>query len=132
MSSEQTKSDFWPRLYRAVGPIAGGMLLDFADLATFGPIGVFAGFFVGVAVTLWICSIYRFSFQTKVLLSVLAGLYCMIPMTELLPLATLIMASCRFFEGPPPPSSPPPSKKSSGPSRKHVDSKIIEENDRTD
>lgn len=127
MVNEPTKPGFFSRLSRALGPIAGGMLLDFADLTTFGPIGIFAGFFVGVAIALWICSIYRFSFGTKVVLSLLAGIYCMVPMTEQFPLATLIAAACRFFEGPPPPLSS--SKKSSDTSRKHVESKIIEEDD---
>ena len=127
MSTEPEKPDFFVRLYRALGPLAGGLLLDFADLATFGPTGFFAGPFIGVAIAFWICSIYRFSFWTKVMLSLLAGLYCAVPMTEPLPLATLITAACRFFESPPsPPSS---SSGTSGQIRKKVDSTIIENDD---
>lgn len=129
MPSGEKKPDFLQRLWRSFGPIAGGLLLDFADLATFGPIGIFAGFFVGVAVASWICSFYRFSRRAKILVSLLAGIYCMVPMTELLPLATLVAASCRFFEAP---VSSPTSEDYSGAPRKQVESKIIEEDEETD
>ena len=127
MSIEPEKPDLFVRLYRALGPVAGGLLLDFGDLATFGPTGLFLGPFVGIAIAFWICSIYRFSFRIKVILSLLAGLYCAVPMTEPFPLATLITAACRFFESPPkPPSS---SSSTSGQHRKQVDSTIIENDD---
>ena len=125
-STEQTKPVFFARLYRALGPIAGGLLLDFADLTTFGMFGVFTGPFIGFIVTLWICSFYRFSVWTKVMLSLLGGLYCMAPMTEPFPLATLMTAICRFFETPP---KPPSSDDISRPPRKHVESETIEKSD---
>lgn len=87
------------RVHRALGPIAGGLLLDFTDLATFGPMGVF-GSFLGAAVVLWISSLYRFSLRTKIILAFLAGVYCTVPMTEPFPIATLVCAACRFFEKP--------------------------------
>lgn len=113
------------RLYRALGPIAGGLALDFVDLATLGPMGLVLGPFLGFAAAMWICSIYRFSLRTKIWLSLLAGLYCMVPMTEPFPLATLTMAFCRFFEGPPPPP-PENTEKPSKSSRKSVESKTVE------
>jgi hypothetical protein len=102
MNEEQPQQTgfFW-RLHRALGPILGGLLLDFTDLATYGPMGIL-GPFLGAAVVLWICSLYRFSVRTKILLAFLGGVYCMVPMTEPLPIATLVCAVCRFFEKPPP------------------------------
>ena len=102
MPSEQRESDLprretlLRRLYRALGPLAGGIILDFADLATFGPVGLVGGLFVGIAVGWWICSIYELSWQTRFLVAVIAGVYCTIPLTEMLPLATLISAIARF------------------------------------
>lgn len=125
MSNESSKLGLLSRLNRALGPIAAGLLLDFVDLATFGPIGIVAGFFIGAAVALWISSIYRFSLRAKTILALLAGLYCMVPMTELLPLATLAAATCRFFEEPPQPSA----KNTSHPPRKHVESTTIDKNE---
>ena len=84
------------RLYRALGPLAGGLILDFADLATFGPVGLVGGLVVGIAVGWWICSIYELSWEVRFLIAVIAGIYCTIPYTEMLPLATLISAIARF------------------------------------
>ena len=96
--NEQQPGLFW-RLHRALGPILGGLLLDFTDLATFGPMGIL-GPVLGAAVVLWICSLYRFSVKTKILLAFLGGVYCTVPMTEPFPVATLVCAVCRFFEKP--------------------------------
>ena len=84
------------RLYRALGPLAGGMILDFVDLAKFGPLGLALGLPVGIAVGWWICSIYELSWQVRFLVAVVAGIYCMAPFTGVLPLATLISAIARF------------------------------------
>ena len=107
------------RLHRALGPILGGLLLDFTDLSTFGPMGFFLGPFLGAAVVLWLSSLYRFSVKTKIVLAFLAGVYCTVPMTELVPVATLVCAACRFFEKPP---SPPNEKSENQPKRKFVES----------
>ena len=101
MNDQQQQPGYLWRLHRALGPILGGLLLDFTDLATFGPMGIL-GPVLGAAVVLWICSLYRFSVKTKIILAFLGGVYCTMPMTEPFPIATLICAACRFFEKPPP------------------------------
>ena len=115
---------FW-RLHRTLGPILGGLLLDFTDLTTFGPMGLFLGPFLGAAVVLWICSLYRFSVKTKILLAFLGGVYCMVPMTEPFPVATLVCAACRFFEKP----LTNEQKSTDRPKRKFVESEVKSEND---
>jgi hypothetical protein len=40
--------------------------------------------------------------KTKIILAFLGGVYCMVPMTEPFPIATLVCAACRFFEKPSP------------------------------
>ena len=107
------------RMHRALGQILGGLLLDFTDLATFGPMGIL-GPFLGAAVVLWITSLYRFSVRTKIILAFLGGVYCMVPMTEPFPIATLVCAACRFFEKP----SNAPSDSENKPNRKFVESKV--------
>lgn len=84
------------RLHRSLGPLAGGMILDAADLITIGPIGVFAGMIVGSAVGWWISSIYQYSRHARILWAVVAGLYCTIPFTAVIPLATLVSAVGRL------------------------------------
>lgn len=83
------------RLHRALGPLAGGILLDLADLSTFGPYGL-GGFVIGALVGWWTCSIYDLSRSTRFYLALLAGAYCLFPLTEFLPLATLLSALIRF------------------------------------
>ena len=88
------------RLHRALGPLAGGMILDALDLVTFGPIGLCGGFIIAAFVGWWISSIYRFSLVGRITFSVLAALYVAIPFTEIFPLATLVSAIARFWENP--------------------------------
>jgi uncharacterized membrane protein YeaQ/YmgE (transglycosylase-associated protein family) len=126
MNEQQQQPGFFWRLHRALGPILGGLLLDFTDLATFGPMGIL-GPILGAAVVLWICSLYRFSVKTKILLAFLGGVYCTVPMTEPFPVATLVCAVCRFFEKP----ATDEHKKASNSheKRKFVESKIESEPD---
>ena len=118
MNEQQPQSGLLWRLHRALGPIVGGLFLDFTDLATFGPLGIL-GPILGAAVVLWISMLYQFSLRTKIILAFLAGVYCMMPMTEFFPIATLVCAACRFFEKPSVPQSEEPPDK---PKRKFVES----------
>lgn len=83
------------RLHRAFGPLVGGMILDLVDLSSFGPLGI-GGFFVGGLTGWWICSIYNVATSTRLTLALLAGIYCLFPLTEFIPVATLISAFIRF------------------------------------
>lgn len=84
------------RLHRALGPIAGGLILDGVDLMTFGPVGVFGGFLLGGAAGWWITSIYGFQQRTRAIVAVLAAIYTAIPLTEPFPFATAVAALGRF------------------------------------
>jgi hypothetical protein len=77
------------------------MILDAADFFTFGPLGRVTGLFIGMPIGWWICSIYGFSTPSRLLCATLAGVYCMTPGTELIPLATMISAAARFYAGEP-------------------------------
>lgn len=85
------------RFHHAIGPIAGGLLLDAADLITFGPLGLYGGFVLGALVALWLTTLYRFTIPFRLLWAFLAGLYCTMPMTEPFPIATVLAAVHRFF-----------------------------------
>ncbi|MDA1179442.1 MAG: hypothetical protein O2931_11660 [Planctomycetota bacterium] len=64
------------RLYRALGPLAGGIILDVTDFLTFGPIGIALGLIIGCPVGYWVSGMSK---RTRVLFAVLAGVYCTIP-----------------------------------------------------
>lgn len=91
---------FFQRLHKALGPITGGLLLDFVDLTTYGPIGLVFGALLGGLVAWWVTSIYNVRGTARVFLITLAAMYCTIPMTEMFPIATIFCAICRFFEPP--------------------------------
>jgi hypothetical protein len=93
-------SGLYGRLYNAFFPLIGGLILDFADLATFGPVGLYLGFIVGGIVGWLISGIYGFSKNAKILCTIIAGIYCTIPGTFFLPLATFIAAIARFRQNP--------------------------------
>ena len=74
-------------------PILAALALDLADLATAGPIGLTAGLFVGAVATAliaWACGAPR---ARIALFAALGALYCALPLTEVLPLATLLTAA---------------------------------------
>ena len=79
------------QLYRIFGPLTFGVLLDIADLLTFHHFGLYAGFIVGFAMAWWITGMEGLSTRARLLGSILAGIYCMTPFTETLPLATIVM-----------------------------------------
>ena len=86
------------RIHRAVGPVAGGLILDSADLVTFGPMGFCLGPIIGALVGWWISSIYRFKHFSRIVWAVLAAIYCSLPATEFFPVATMIAVIARFGE----------------------------------
>lgn len=98
----ETKSG-WRSLMRfnhALGPIAAGVIIDAVDFVTFGPIGLVLGFPIGATAGYWLGRSMHLEKQTSFICAVIAGIYCTIPGTELLPLGTLVGALVRFDDVP--------------------------------
>jgi hypothetical protein len=83
------KRGLWARYQKAVFPILGGIILDCADLATYGLAGLYTGMIVGCTVGWLISDFYEYSKKGRVVFAILAGVYCTTPGTFFLPLATL-------------------------------------------
>jgi hypothetical protein len=79
-----------------MGPILAGVILDGVDLLTQGPWGVPLGLLVGGSVGYYLARRQGFSGSTCLGLGFLAGLYCALPFTARLPLATLVGVYSRF------------------------------------
>lgn len=91
---------FFNRLGFAFGPLVAGMILDVLDFATFGPIGLVAGAVVG-GYAGWILA--RFEHvdpPLRTAIAICAAAYMMIPFTEVVPAATILVLLARFFTGP--------------------------------
>jgi hypothetical protein len=71
-------------------PILTALAIDLADLAMIGPTGIVAGFGVGFALTGLLTLSTGVPLRRAALLSVLAGIYCMLPLTDVVPLATML------------------------------------------
>ena len=84
------------RLNRAFGPVVAGLIIDFVDLATFGPIGYYLGLPVGAFAGYWMGRAIGLAPKPSLLCALAAGAYCMVPGTEMIPLATLVGAFARY------------------------------------
>lgn len=94
---------FFRRLNYAIGPVVAGMIIDTVDLITFGPVGLFLGLPLGAAAGFWLAHCLGLDKKMAALCALVAGIYCTIPYTELLPLGTLVGALVRFQEAEPKP-----------------------------
>ena len=91
------------RLNRAFGPVVAGLIIDLVDLSTFGPLGFFLGLPIGAFAGYWMGRAIGLERKPSLLCALLAGIYCTIPGTEMIPLATLVGAFARYRESPPQP-----------------------------
>ena len=102
---QQNPSKKWTRYNHAFGPVAAGLIIDAVDFVTFGPVGLALGFPVGAAAGYWLARSLRLETNPSLLCALIAGVYCTIPGTELLPLATLVGALVRLEDVPETPSA---------------------------
>ncbi len=73
------------------GPLVAAVAIDVADFATAGPIGLATGVFVGGLLTAVVALANGAPTRRALALAALGGIYCALPLTEALPLATLLM-----------------------------------------
>lgn len=84
------------RMLRSFGPLGGGILLDLADLTTFGGLGLYLGPIIGSLLGWWLAKVYGFGVWGQCGLIFIAALYCALPLTSLVPLATIVFALIKF------------------------------------
>ena len=85
------------QLKEAFGPVLPGIFIDLVDFVTFGPIGLFIGMILGGLGGYWIGSEHTLSMKKRLLLSLIAGAYCTLPLTGFLPVGTILGASVAWF-----------------------------------
>lgn len=71
-------------------PLVAALAVDLADFATAGPLGLVAGLFVGFVLTGAVSLSAGARRRQALLFATLGALYCAFPLTEALPLATLL------------------------------------------
>lgn len=102
---EQNLTRKWTRYNYAFGPVGAGLIIDAVDFVTFGPVGLALGFPIGAAAGYWLARSLRLETNPSLLCAIIAGVYCTIPGTELLPLGTLVGALVRLEDVPETPST---------------------------
>lgn len=78
-----------PVAKRIIGPMIAALAIDLLDLATFGPIGLYTGLMIGAAAGYWLAPLLGFPPHRRWLCALATGVYCTLPLTGLIPLATL-------------------------------------------
>ena len=78
------------------------MVIDLVDFATFGPVGLVAGLPIGGLAGYWMARALELPPRTRWWCALAAGIYCTIPFTEFIPLATLVAAYAQFRNSAPP------------------------------
>jgi predicted enzyme related to lactoylglutathione lyase len=94
------KVSLYQRMHNVFGPLAAGMVLDFFDLVTLGPVGLYLGPVLGFGLGWYLAGFYHFRPAGRWGIALLAAAYLTTPMTAFLPLATLISAFARFSSKP--------------------------------
>ncbi|MCE9614388.1 MAG: hypothetical protein K8T26_08935 [Lentisphaerae bacterium] len=87
------------RFVEAFGPIGAGVLIDLADFVTYGPIGLMFGMLVGGTLAYVLSGFFGQPVWKRFLWALAAGLYCTIPGTEMIPLATILASAMTFWKG---------------------------------
>ena len=91
-SEAKIESHGWSQFVPIVGPLWGGLLLDVADFFSFGPQSLVIGALAGAPLGWWIASLLGASQKWRLIAALAAIVYCILPATELLPLATIASA----------------------------------------
>lgn len=71
-------------------PVVAGALLDLLDLATWGPVGLWVGLAAGGLAGWMLAPLLGWQGRSRWLGALGAGLYCMLPVTSILPLGTVV------------------------------------------
>ena len=90
-------------------PVVGGVIIDVADVVSLGGLGGVGGAMIGALITYGVCSQTQMSRLRTMGLTMAGAIYCALPFTEALPLATLLALVTSFASRPAalPPASEP-------------------------
>ncbi|MCX7552915.1 hypothetical protein OS175_03400 [Marinicella sp. S1101] len=98
IDQEVTRPSLGDRIFAAFGPLTAGILIDALDVLTFGPIGMYVGPLFGALLGWWLACKLNFGVMGQCVLLAVTAIYCALPGSELMPLATAVMALARFFK----------------------------------
>ena len=77
-------------LGKALGPVLAGFIIDVLDFATFGAIGLYLGFLMGAPAGWYLARALGLGRRRSLYAALACGVYCTIPVTSPIPIATLL------------------------------------------
>lgn len=95
---EVSRPSLGDRIFAAFGPLTAGILIDALDVLTFGPIGMYLGPLLGALLGWWLALKLNLGVVGQCVLLAVTAIYCALPGSELMPLATAVIALARFFK----------------------------------
>ena len=84
----------------AFGPVLAGMIIDVLDIATFGATGIYIGFLLGAPAGWYLARRLGLDRKRALLAALGSGIYCTVPFTSPIPVATLIGVWARSRQAP--------------------------------
>ncbi len=90
LDPEESEAGAASRWGGAIGPVLAGMIIDVLDIATFGATGLYIGFLLGAPAGWYLARRLGLDPKRAFLAAIGSGVYCTIPFTSPIPVATLI------------------------------------------
>ena len=88
VGSEESEEE--ARWGSAVGPVVAGMIIDVIDFATFGASGLYLGFLFGAPSGWYLARHLGLDRRRALVVALASGIYCTVPLTAPIPIATMI------------------------------------------
>ena len=88
LESEEGAEEGKSSVEKAIGPVVAGMIIDVLDLATFGSTGFSLGFLLGAPAGWYLARHLGLDRRRALLTAIGCGIYCTIPFTFPIPVAT--------------------------------------------
>ena len=90
LESEEVAEEGKSSVEKAIGPVVAGMIIDVLDLATLGSTGFYLGFLLGAPAGWYLARHLGLDRRRALLTAIGCGIYCTIPFTFPIPVATMI------------------------------------------
>jgi hypothetical protein len=76
--------------------VLGAMILDALDVTDLPLVSWWYGIPASLLLGFWVASLFKFPFVTRIVMACMAAIYFILPGTEMVPLATIVVTAARL------------------------------------